>query len=256
MINKQNLWFLTLFSLILVLSVYYITMPNDLLTKAVAVEEKDSEKEEVKETVEEISSLTAMRVSLEEERQSMMDDLQEQLISDVISSEEKNNAYEQLKYLNTLQSKEEDLEKQIKKEFKLDSFVKIDNTNISVVCVANEHDSSLANSIMRLIQSGYEEKMYITVKFQKQQVNIYNKVFYLHRILQGGAQMANGILTAREKEIFELLIKNKTTKEIALELGISEKTIRNHISNTMQKLGVNGRAAAVVELLKLNELSL
>ena len=33
MINKQNLWFLTLFSLILVLSVYYITMPNDLLTK-------------------------------------------------------------------------------------------------------------------------------------------------------------------------------------------------------------------------------
>ena len=68
--------------------------------------------------------------------------------------------------------------------------------------------------------------------------------------------MANGILTAREKEIFELLIKNKTTKEIALELGISEKTIRNHISNTMQKLGVNGRGAAVVELLKLNELSL
>ena len=68
--------------------------------------------------------------------------------------------------------------------------------------------------------------------------------------------MANGILTAREKEIFELLIKYKTTKEIALELGISEKTIRNHISNTMQKLGVNGRAAAVVELLKLNELSL
>ena len=67
--------------------------------------------------------------------------------------------------------------------------------------------------------------------------------------------MANGILTAREKEIFELLIKNKTTKEIALELGISEKTIRNHISNTKQKLGVNGRAAAVVELLKLNALS-
>ena len=31
MIKKQNLWFLTLFSLILVLSVYYITMPNDLL---------------------------------------------------------------------------------------------------------------------------------------------------------------------------------------------------------------------------------
>ena len=47
-----------------------------------------------------------------------------------------------------------------------------------------------------------------------------------------------------------------TTKDIAKKLKISEKTIRNHISNTMQKLVVNGRAAAVVELLKLNELSL
>ena len=68
--------------------------------------------------------------------------------------------------------------------------------------------------------------------------------------------MANGILTAREREIFELLIQNMTTKDIAKKLKIREKTIRNHISNTMQKLGVNGRAAAVVELLKLNELSL
>lgn len=167
MITKQNLWFLTLFSLILVLSVYYITMPNDLLSKAVSTEEKENKKEKVEETVEEISSLTAMRVSLEEERQGMMDDLQEQLTSDTISSEEKNNAYEQLKYLNTLQNKEEELEKQLKKEFKLDSFVKIDNTNISVVCVSSKHDNALANDIMRLIQSGYENKMYITVKFQK-----------------------------------------------------------------------------------------
>ena len=64
------------------------------------------------------------------------------------------------------------------------------------------------------------------------------------------------ILTLREKEVFTLLIKNKTTKEIADTLNISEKTVRNHISNAMQKLGVKGRAAAVVELLKLNEISL
>lgn len=64
------------------------------------------------------------------------------------------------------------------------------------------------------------------------------------------------ILTTREKEVFTLLIKNKTTKEIARILNISEKTVRNHISNAMQKLGVKGRAAAVVELLKLNEISL
>ena len=64
------------------------------------------------------------------------------------------------------------------------------------------------------------------------------------------------ILTLREREVFELLIKNKSTKDISDVLGISEKTVRNHISNAIQKLGVKGRAGAVVELLKLNEISL
>lgn len=68
--------------------------------------------------------------------------------------------------------------------------------------------------------------------------------------------MSKSILTKREKEVFELLILNKTTKEIANILNISEKTVRNHISNAMQKLGVKGRAGAVVELLKLKEISL
>lgn len=68
--------------------------------------------------------------------------------------------------------------------------------------------------------------------------------------------MRKEILTKREKEVFELLVKNKTTKEIADILFISEKTVRNHISNAMQKLGVKGRAQAVVELLKLGELKI
>ncbi len=67
--------------------------------------------------------------------------------------------------------------------------------------------------------------------------------------------MNKSILTKREKEVFELLIVNQTTAEIAEKLGISEKTVRNHISNAMQKLGVKGRASAVVELLKLGELT-
>ncbi len=68
--------------------------------------------------------------------------------------------------------------------------------------------------------------------------------------------MCQNILTKREKQVFDLLVLNQTTEEIAQKLGISEKTVRNHISNVMQKLGVKGRAAAVVELLKLNEISL
>ena len=68
--------------------------------------------------------------------------------------------------------------------------------------------------------------------------------------------MNKSILTKREREVFMLLINNKTTKEIATELKISEKTVRNHISNAMQKLAVKGRAQAVVELIKLKEITL
>lgn len=68
--------------------------------------------------------------------------------------------------------------------------------------------------------------------------------------------MNKKILTNREEEVFSLLVKNKSTKEIAEALDISEKTVRNHISNAMQKLGVKGRAQAVVELIRLGNITL
>ena len=67
--------------------------------------------------------------------------------------------------------------------------------------------------------------------------------------------MKKNILTPREEEVFELLVLYKTTKDIAQFLGISEKTVRNHISNTIQKLGVKGRTQAVIELIKLGILN-
>ena len=68
--------------------------------------------------------------------------------------------------------------------------------------------------------------------------------------------MNKSILTKREKEIFTLLVTGNSTRDIASVLDISEKTVRNHISNVMQKLGVKGRAQAVVELIRLKEISL
>lgn len=64
------------------------------------------------------------------------------------------------------------------------------------------------------------------------------------------------ILTKREKEVFHLLVQDQTTKDIAKKLFISEKTVRNHISNVIQKLGVKGRAQAVIELVRMGELEL
>mgnify|MGYP001355581337 CR=1 FL=1 len=66
----------------------------------------------------------------------------------------------------------------------------------------------------------------------------------------------SNILTKREREVFETLVQDKTTKEIAEMLFISEKTVRNHISNVIQKLGVKGRSQAVIELIRMGEIEL
>lgn len=63
-------------------------------------------------------------------------------------------------------------------------------------------------------------------------------------------------LTTREREIFKLLVQNYDTNEIALKFNISSKTVRNHISNVIQKLGVKGRSQAILELIKMNEIKL
>ena len=165
MINKQNLWFFTLLSLIVVLGIYYVTMPNELLQKA-SQKEKVTAKEEVKEVKEE-NTLMAMRINLEDQREEKMSNLTKQIKKKKITSTEKNNIYEQLKYLNEVQGKEETLEKKIKKELELDCFIKIDNNDITTVCISDNHDVNLANKIMNTIQKDYKDKMNITVKFQK-----------------------------------------------------------------------------------------
>ena len=66
----------------------------------------------------------------------------------------------------------------------------------------------------------------------------------------------NKLLTVREKEVFELLTQNKSTKVIASILRISEKTVRNHVSNVIQKLGAKSRSGAILELIKLGNIKL
>ena len=66
----------------------------------------------------------------------------------------------------------------------------------------------------------------------------------------------NKLLTVREKEVFELLTQSKSTKDIASILRISEKTVRNHVSNVIQKLGAKSRSGAILELIKLGNIKL
>ena len=77
MINKRSLWFLTLFSLILVLSIYYITMPNDLLVSnnSKVKTEKTSKEVEEKTDIKETELLVTMRVNQDDEREKKVESL-------------------------------------------------------------------------------------------------------------------------------------------------------------------------------------
>lgn len=175
MINKRSLWFLTLFSLILVLSVYYITMPSEMLLtnngnyNKVSTTSKDSSKEPNNEpvvTITESSALVALRVEAEEQMLASMEEYRKVLNNQEASIDEKNAAFEAMKQLNIVRGEEEQIEKQILEQYKLKAFVKIDKDQIRIVVDSKNHDVVLANNIMRTAQSNYTNKMYISVKFQ------------------------------------------------------------------------------------------
>ena len=165
MINKKSLWFLTLFSLILVLSIYYITMPSELLLTGNTNISKEENKPTV--NIEETDILVALRVEADEEMSKEISDLELILTNSNSTTEEKNKAYEKIKDLNNIRSIEEKLESQIKESHKLESFIKIKGNNISVIVKSNEHSNKTANNIMRTIQANFNEYKYITVKFQE-----------------------------------------------------------------------------------------
>lgn len=68
---------------------------------------------------------------------------------------------------------------------------------------------------------------------------------------QASASAATGVepaaaLTARERTMLDLLCMGRSNAQIAWELGIAEKTARNHVTNLYRKLGVRSRAEAIV----------
>jgi len=129
MINKQNLWFVTLFSLIMVLSIYYLTMSDDTLSTLNVSANKN---EGTKVVISENETLVALKVADEEAMVTKIEELQNTLLNATASLEEKNAAYEELQSINKNESSKETIVKLIKEKFSLDSYVKIKDNEINV----------------------------------------------------------------------------------------------------------------------------
>ena len=168
MIDKKNLWFLTLFSLVLVLSVYYVTMPNELLvTNNGNVETNSNDNEnEISVSITESDIISALKVEDENDTLEEINTLKETLTNTEESVDKKNEAYNKIKELNEKSGKEETLENMLKEKYKYDVFVKIDGDQVRVVIGTKDHSTELANEIMRLVQEQFTNKMYISVQFQ------------------------------------------------------------------------------------------
>ena len=164
MINKENLWFLTLFSMILVLSVYYIALPEQSMTRLINGNETRSQATQP--TISEADILAALRVENDEMMIREMNDLQAILLDATVSAEDRNSAYEKLLSINLNRGRESSLESLILREHNLKSFIKIKDDVIEVTVSYNEGSYEHANNIMRTIQNEFDEKMYITVKYQ------------------------------------------------------------------------------------------
>lgn len=62
----------------------------------------------------------------------------------------------------------------------------------------------------------------------------------------------SSVLSSREHEVLKLIAEGLFNKEIAYKLSISEKTVKNHVSNIFKKIGVSDRTQAAVYAIKNN----
>lgn len=161
MINKQKLWFLTLFSLILVLSVYYVTMPSNLLSVS-------DIKEDTTPTIniEETNMLDVLKEENNEQVAKEIESLRKIIVNTDTPIEEKNIAYEKIQKLEENKGKEDKIVSLIKEKLGFDTYVEIKNAKVNVVVSNKEHSYKIANDIIKLVSSSFDSDKSVTVKFQ------------------------------------------------------------------------------------------
>ena len=192
LLKKQTVWLLTMLSLVVVLSVYYITTPennpNDVAMEQ--EEEKDNAKEnenvetstENKDgasvTVEEdeegnvISSVSsddmfaALRLEIDEHRSKLRSNLEAQAASTELTADQKLKAYDELKKLEDIESKEKIIEMLIKGNNYEDALVRVEGDKIKITVKSKESSKQQANEILRLVRSELGELQNVAVEFE------------------------------------------------------------------------------------------
>jgi two-component system, NarL family, response regulator DegU len=101
--------------------------------------------------------------------------------------------------------------------------------------------------LIEAIRNVHNGQSYIQPNMTKELVKEFNRV-----TLHEKEKNEENNLTAREIEVLELIAEGMINKEIARTLYISEKTVKNHVSNIFKKLSVSDRTQAAIYAFKHN----
>jgi stage III sporulation protein AH len=183
LLKKQTVWLLTMLSLVVVLSVYYITTPEQKSNDLAAVEEKANEEtagtkeSSAEETASEdgetvISGVSSdemfetLRMQMEDERSRMEEELTNVMASTDLSAEERNEAKEKIDQLRDVAQKEILLETVIKAMDYEDVLVRADGEKVRITIKSKEHSPTAANEIIQMVKGEIPQLQVASVEFE------------------------------------------------------------------------------------------
>lgn len=180
LLKKQTVWLLTMLSLVVVLSVYYITSPDPNQSNLATVEEQE-ENAATEENVESTESadgetiisgiasdeqFEALRLTLDDQRSEMKEEFQEIVASTDLPVEQRNAAYEKMQELDSIAQKEGVLETLIKTMGYEDALVRADGDKVRVTVKSKEHSATEANEIIQMVRNELGSLQAVAVTFQ------------------------------------------------------------------------------------------
>ncbi|KYD09704.1 hypothetical protein B4119_2552 [Parageobacillus caldoxylosilyticus] len=187
MLRKQTVWLLTMLSLVVVLSVYYVTAPKDMNDNIAftshedATKQKESNKDQADVAVEEMETtdgkvtsstssddmFTALRMQIEDERSRLRDQLNAIVASANATAQQKSEAMDKIEKLQALAEKEATLETLIKSKGGYeDVLVRAEDDQVRVTIKAKEHSKKSANEVIHMVKSEIPEANDVAVEFQ------------------------------------------------------------------------------------------
>lgn len=168
LLKKQTVWLMTMFSLIAVLSIYYLTTPESKMATSLPKTDNNVDKESV--VTEESASdpvFSELRLQVTEARSKEKERLQDVVATTEISEADKNKAYTEMQAITDQAATEGVLETLIKSEGYSDALVRVDNKGVNVTVKADEHSATEANNIIQMVIKELDEYKPVTVEFMK-----------------------------------------------------------------------------------------